>query len=66
MYQQLKKPVKNISLNVLGKPRKVLFNRHQILAVTNDCGQTLLHLINQQQPIKLRDSLDEVNYLMER
>ncbi len=57
---------KSIALNVVGKPAKVLFKSNLISAVTNDYGQTLLELINQKQPIQLRDSVDEVNNLLRR
>ena len=57
---------KIIALNVMGKPQKVLFKRNLISAVTNDYGHTLLQLINQKQPIHLRDSVDEVNNLLRR
>ena len=57
---------KIIALNVMGKPKKVLFKRNLISAVTNDYGHTLLQLINQKQPIHLRDSVDEVNNLLRR
>lgn len=57
---------KSIALNVVGKPGKVLFKSNLISAVTNDYGHTLLQLINQKQPIYLRDSVEEVNYLIGR
>jgi hypothetical protein len=57
---------KSIALNVVGKPGKVLFKSNLIAAVTNDYGQTLLELINKKKPIILRDSVEEVIYLMRR
>ena len=62
-----KKPgAKSISLFVQGKPNTVRFYKDHIKAVTCEYGRTLLHLINVDQPIELRDSLEEVNYLMGR
>ena len=62
-----KKPgAKSIALFVQGKPNKVRFYKDHIKAVTCEYGRTLLHLINVDQPIELRDSLEEVNYLMGR
>jgi len=57
---------KSIALNVMGKPQKVLFKRKHIAAVTSEYGETLLELINQKEPILLRDSVDEVNNLLRR
>lgn len=57
---------KSIALNVMGKPQKVLFKRNLISAVTNEHGATLLELINQKEPIILRDSVEEVIYLIGR
>lgn len=56
----------SIALNVMGKPQKVLFERNLISAVTQEYGLTLLELINQKEPIPLRDSLEEVNNLLRR
>jgi len=55
---------KSIALNVMGKPQKVLFKRNLISAVTSENGLTLLELINQKQPILLRDSVEEVSNLL--
>ena len=57
---------KSIALNVMGKPQKVLFKRNLISAVTSEYGATLLELINQKEPIVLRDSVEEVIYLIGR
>ena len=57
---------KSIALNVMGKPQKVLFKRNLISAVTSENGLTLLELINQKQPILLRDSVEEVSNLLGR
>ena len=55
---------KSIALNVMGKPQKVRFKRNLISAVTSEHGATLLQLINQKEPIILRDSVEEVIYLI--
>ena len=57
---------KSIALNVMGKPQKVLFKRNLISAVVSEHGATLLELINQKEPILLRDSVEEVNNLLGR
>jgi len=57
---------KSIALNVMGKPQKVRFKRNLISAVTSEYGSTLLELINQKEPILLRDSVEEVNNLLRR
>ena len=57
---------KSIALNVMGKPNKVLFNKNHIISVTNDYGITRLQLINQKEPVILRDSVAEVNNLIWR
>ena len=57
---------KSIALNVMGKPHKVLFKSNLIAAVTSEYGSTLLELINQKEPILLRDSVEEVNNLLRR
>ena len=55
---------KSIALNVMGKPQKVRFKRNLISAVTSEHGATLLELINQKEPILLRDSVEEVSNLL--
>ena len=55
---------KSIALNVMGKPQKVRFKRNLISAVTSEHGASLLELINQKEPIILRDSVEEVIYLI--
>jgi len=56
----------SIALNVMGKPQKVLFKRNLISAVVSEHGATLLELINQKEPILLRDSVEEVSNLLRR
>ena len=50
----------------MGKPKKVVFDTSLILSVMNNYGETLLRLKGLEEPIILRDSVDEVHYLMGR
>jgi|TARA_R110000824_G_scaffold210431_2_gene396335 hypothetical protein len=64
--EHTKKRSKFISLCVMGKPKKVVFDTSLILSVMNNYGETLLRLKGLEEPIILRDSVDEVHYLMGR